>query len=337
MPATLITGGTGLIGSAIARRLLARGDEVVLLDIVPSEQRVTALREEFPDSTVHVVRGDVTALGSLLDLVARHDVGAVVHLASMLGPDSDADPGLAARVNCEGTTNVLDVARLRDLRRVVLASSIAVFGDDSTYPAETLPVDEDAPQWGAPGMRMYAAAKIYSEQLALHYAKRFGVSVAALRPSVVHGLGRRTGATSVVTKIIEDAMFGDPVTVGLGDASMNLVYVEEVADQFVALLDADAAALAAHPFYNSGGFTCSVRELADLVRSMVPDCSITVESSSERDVGGLVTAVRADRLRDVLGYTPSFATLADGVRHQMNLVRADAGLAPLEAAAQTSH
>ncbi|GLZ53516.1 NAD(P)-dependent oxidoreductase [Actinomycetospora sp. NBRC 106378] len=330
MPATLITGGTGLIGSAIARRLLARGDDVVLLDVMPSPERISALRTDFPDGSVEVARGDVTALGSLLDLVQRHQVDAIVHLASMLGPDSDADPGFATRTNCEGTTNVLDIARLRGLRRVVLASSIAVFGDDSCYAPADLPLREDAPQWGAPGMRMYSAAKIYCEQLARHYTRRFGVSVTALRPSVVHGQGRRSGATSVVTKVIEDAMFDEPVTVGLGNASMSLIYVEEVADQFVALLDADPAVVAEHPFYNSGGFTCGVRDLAEVVRSILPDAQITVEPSAERDVGGLVTAVRGDLLGEVLGHTPRFATLADGVLHQMNLVRSQSGLPPLE-------
>ena len=330
MPSTLITGGTGLIGSAVARRLLARGDRVVLLDILPSPDRVSALRAEFPDGAVEVLRGDVSALGSLVALVHQHDVTAVVHLASMLGPDSDADPGLAARVNCEGTTNVLDVARLCDLRRVVLASSIAVFGPDSSYPE--LPLDEHAPQWGAPGMRMYAAAKIYAEQLARHYASRFSASVATLRPSIVHGIGRRTGATSVVTRLIEDAMFGEPLTVGLGDARMSLIYVEEIADQFLALLDAPADLVAQHPFFNSGGFTCTVKDLADVVRELVPEAQITVEPSTARDVGGLVSAVRGDLICDVLGHTSRYATVADGVRHQMNLVRAAAGLPALESA-----
>lgn len=323
MSTILITGGTGLIGTAVARRLLARGDHVVLLDILPSPERVQSLEREFPDSTVEVARGDVAALGSLLDLVRTHGVESVVHLASMLGPDSDADPGQAARVNCEGTTNVLDVARLLDLRRVVLASSIAVYGPDGAYSREAFPLREDAPQWGAPGMRMYAAAKIYGEQLAQHYAARFGVSVTALRPSVVHGLGRRTGATSVVTKLIEDVLQG-PVTVGLGDARMSLVYVEEVADQFLALLDADADRLREHPFFNTGGFDCSVSELAELVRQEIPGAEIAVEPSEQRDVGGLVSSVSGDLIREVLGYEPRFATLLDGVRHQMALAGASA-------------
>jgi nucleoside-diphosphate-sugar epimerase len=320
VPTVLVTGGTGLIGAAVAKRLLARGDGVVLLDILPSAERVQSLEQEFPNSTIEIARGDVATLGSLLDLVQTHRVDALVHLASMLGPDSDADPGQAARVNCEGTTNVLDVARLLKLRRVVLASSIAVYGPDSLYPATAFPLREDAPQWGAPGMRMYAAAKIYAEQLAQHYASRFGVSVTALRPSVVHGQGRRTGATSVVTRLIEDVLDG-PVTVGLGNARMNLVYVEEVAAQFIALLDADADLLREHPFFNTGGFDCSVSELAELVRQEVPGADITVRSSDERDIGGLASSVSGDLIRDVLGYETRFPTLLDGVRHQMSLVR----------------
>ncbi|GAB2929092.1 NAD-dependent epimerase/dehydratase family protein [Rhodococcus aerolatus] len=319
MTTTLITGGTGLIGATVADRLLARGDGVVLLDILPSPSREAALRRKFPEGQLHVARGDVTALASLLDLAEAQDVDAVIHLASMLGPDSDADPGLAASINCAGTTNVLDLARLRGLQRVVIASSIAVYGDDSRYTAEDFPLREDSPQWGAPGMRMYSAAKIYGEQLAQHYRDRFGVSVAALRPSVVHGLGRRNGATAVVTKIIEDAALGEPVTAGLGDARMSLIYVEEVADQFLALLDADPDVLKQHTFFNTGGFACTVRELASVVTDMVPEARITVESSTQRDVGGLASEVSGELIADVLGYKPRYPTLADGVRHQMDL------------------
>ena len=322
MAATLLTGGTGLIGTAVADRLLARGDEVVLIDVLPSEERVGRLRALHPNGQVTVVRGDVATLASLMDVVRSQGVTSIVHLASMLGPDSDDNPAGAARVNCEGTTNVLDAARLHGLSRVVLASSIAVYGSDDCYTADQLPLSEDAPQWGAPGMRMYAAAKIYTEQLARHYAERFGVSAVGLRPSVVHGPGRRTGATSVVTRVIEDSVSAEPVTVGLGDARMSLVYVDEVAEQFLALLDAPDNAFHEHRFFNTGGFTCTVRELAELVRRLLPAADITVHPSAERDIGGLATEVSGELLRATVGYQPRFRTLEEGVVHQMDVLRA---------------
>lgn len=321
MTATLITGGTGLIGAAIAGRLLACGAEVVLVDVLPSAQRVATLTEQFPQGRLTVAGGDVATLAPLMELVQRHDVSSIVHLASMLGPDSDANPAGAARVNIEGTTNVLDAARLAGLRRVVLASSIAVYGSDSSYDANQLPLTENAPQWGAPGMRMYAAAKIYMELLAQHYATRFGLSVVSLRPSIVHGPGRRTGATSVVTRIIEDGLSGDPVTVGLGDARMSLIYLEEVADQLVALLDAPESSFTDDRSFNSGGFTCTVRELAQLVQRLRPGTQINVMPSAERDVGGLVSSVSGQLLRDRIGYRPRFQSLEEAVLHQMGTVR----------------
>jgi UDP-glucose 4-epimerase len=320
--ATLITGGTGLIGETLAGRLLSRGDDVVLLDILPNQARIDRLEAGGPPGRLIVVRGDVTALAELQALVARHDVDAIVHLASLLGPESDANPGRAVRVNCEGTTNVLDAVRLAGLRRIVLASSIAVYGPNTAYPTEDLPLSEDAALWGAPGMRMYAAAKMYGEQLAHHYLDRFGVSVAALRPSIVHGPGRRGGATDVVTALIEDSARGRPVSIGLGDAEMSLVSVEEVADQFLALLDTHHDSLAERHVYNSGGFTTTVRGLADLVRELDPTADITVASSVERDVGGLATRVSGEALLSTIGYVPRFDSLAAAIREQMETARA---------------
>lgn len=320
--ATLITGGTGLIGETLAGRLLTRGDDVVMLDVLPNQTRIDRLEASGHAGRLIVVRGDITALAELQSIVMRHDVDAIVHLASLLGPESDANPGRAVRVNCEGTTNVLDAVRLAGLRRVVLASSIAVYGPNSAYRAEDLPLSEDAALWGAPGMRMYAAAKMYGEQLAHHYMDRFGVSVAALRPSIVHGPGRRGGATDVVTALIEDSARGGPVSIGLGDAEMSLVSVEEVADQFLALLDAHHDILVERHVYNSGGFTTSVRELADLVRELEPTADITVASSVERDVGGLATRVSGKALVSSVGHVPRFDSLAAAVRDQMETARA---------------
>ena len=67
---------------------------------------------------------------------------------------------------------------------------------------------------------------------------------------------------------------GEPATVGFGDALVSLVYVEDVADEFLALLDADPRVLARRRFFNTGGDTCTVRELAAIVKRILPAARI---------------------------------------------------------------
>src|SRR5215468_7796315 len=84
---TLITGGTGLIGSALAEKLLTRGERVVLFDAAPAETRLALLRAH--GDNLHVVRGDVQSLAELVDAIRKHRVDAVVHLAFVLGGEGN--------------------------------------------------------------------------------------------------------------------------------------------------------------------------------------------------------------------------------------------------------
>jgi nucleoside-diphosphate-sugar epimerase len=325
---TLITGGTGLIGSRIAERLLRDGERVILFDVAPVAERVDPLKEKFGD-LLAVEKGDVFAFGSLGEAVRRYEVSRMVHLAYLLGAESNANPGLATQVNVVGTVNVLDVARLFDVRRVVMASSIAVYGRDSMYPPESLPLQEDAPPYVAPGVPIYGAGKVYMEHLAAHYSDRYGIEAVGLRPSIVYGPGRRTGATGWVVVLIEDPALGRAVSVGFGDARMSLIYVEDVADQFVALLNAPSDRFDRHRFFNTGGDTCTMRELADVVRSIIPQASIEVTGSEEKDLAGLAASVTDRNLEQIVGHKRRFAPLEEGVRAHMNVVRDQAGLPPV--------
>jgi nucleoside-diphosphate-sugar epimerase len=320
---TLITGGTGLIGVALAERLLARGERVVLFDVAPADGRVRELRE-VGGERLQVVRGDVLALVDLLEAGRRHGATALVHLAYVLGAESNTTPELATRVNILGTTNVLEAARFTGAERVLLASSIAVYGSDDQYPREQLPLGEDVPLWVARGLPIYGGGKAYLEHLGRHYAERYGLTVAGLRPSIVYGWGRQRGASAFTGELVDRAVAGEPVSVGAGDAQVSLVYVEDVAEQFLALLKADPACFARHRFFNTGGDTCAVRELAETVGRLLPAARIEVRSAGERDLAGLAASVSDRALVEEVGVRRKFAPLAVGVQAHIAMARARA-------------
>lgn len=325
---TLITGGSGLIGASLAEKLLARGDRVVLFDLAVAEWRIGRLREQHGDRLV-VVRGDVQSLVALLDAVRGHRVRAIVHLAYLLGVECNRVPDLATRVNVLGTVNALEAARLSGVERVLLASSIAVYGADGRYRPDELPVGEDVPLHVASGLAIYGGGKLYLEHLAATYAEQYGVTTGGLRPSIVYGWGRERGTSAFTGELIDRAATGQPARADFGDARVSVVYVEDVASQFLALLDADARVFARRRFFNTGGDTCTVRELAAVVLRLIPGARVEVASAGERDIAGLTASVSDRSLEEAVGYKRRFTPLEVGVSAQIAVARARAGLPPL--------
>lgn len=322
----LITGGTGLIGSRMAERLLDEGNQVVLLDRMPDQSRVDDLQARH-GNRVRVIQGDVLSFANLGDAMREGPVDAVVHLAYMLGSESNAQPQAATEVNVVGTVNVLETARLLGVERVVMASSIAVYGADDDYRADELPLREHVATHGARDLPVYGGGKLYLEKLAQHYRNAYGMLVVGMRPAVVYGWGRKTGATGWMSALVEGPALGRAASVGFGDARICLVYVDDVAEQFIALLKAPRDAFDDTWFFNTGGDTSTVREVAELVRELVPGAVIDVTSDGERDLYGLAASLSDAGIEALSGYKRRFAPLRSGIQEYVETTRrhAEAG------------
>ncbi|MBI3325569.1 MAG: NAD(P)-dependent oxidoreductase [Nitrospinae bacterium] len=314
--AIMITGGTGFIGAHLAHRLLDMGETVVLFDASPDRQAVHDMSER-----VTLVRGDVTALQDVLHAVKAHGVDRIVHLAYILGPENEQNPPRAIQINCMGTNNVFEVARLERLRRVVWASSVAVYGPRSFYGKESL--DEyDPPN----PTRVYGACKLLNEHLAEHYFQQFNVEHMALRPSVVYGPGRLRGSAQFMQAWLEDAALGGKVYIPSGAEQDTWSYIEDVAEAF--LLAVRAEVLPPHRIFNIGGDFRSRRELGDYLRALLPDAQ--VEIGSEAIAGGYRSARHLNRrLTDALGFRVQWG-LERGVKATLNWARRRAGLPPVD-------
>ena len=314
--AIMITGGTGFIGAHLARRLVGVGEMVVLFDAQPDLLAVRDLVER-----VAIVRGDATALQDLLHAVQRHRVDRLVHLAYIVGPENEQNPPRAIQINCVGTNNVFEVARLEGLRRIVWASSIAVYGPRSYYGKEAL--DEyDPPN----PTRVYGACKLFNEQLAEHYFQQFSIEHIALRPSVVYGPGRLRGSAQFMQEWIEQAALGGHVEIPSGDEQDTWSYVEDVAEAF--FLAVRAAALPAHRIFNIGGDFRSRREVGEYLQRLVP--AAQVEIGTGTTAGGYRSVRHLNgRLAEALGFRPQWP-LERGVKATVNWARTRAGLQPVE-------
>ena len=325
MTTTLIT-GAGLIGCLTARLLADRGDSVVLLDKRPHREAVASVLGA--DSRVALIEADVTDFDSLRALAEQHQVKSVVHTAALLSTAIRRTPLAGVQVNVMGCANLLELARVRALRRVVLASSATV-----AYPA--FPAHDAArePSGIAEDFALrflthrptsiYAATKCFNEQLALLYRDLYGVSAVALRYGAVIGAwdGPQTSVPGrLLSRLIgagqrgHPALIDDPLLAWRGGE--EFVDARDCATANVAALDAAAPA---QGVYNVGsGEASRFDDVVTAVRALHPrlQVQLTVEPSGGfagfphlRPAPSDISAAARE-----LGWAPRHQ-LADSVRH----------------------
>jgi nucleoside-diphosphate-sugar epimerase len=307
----LITGGTGFLGSHLTRHLVVEKgrDDLVVFDNLPAVDRIADVADR-----VRVVRGDVLEVQSLLEAMKRHDVDRVIHLAYLAG--GEVDPGRAipyVRVQCLGTTNVFEAARIHGIKRVVNASSVAVYGRPRGGPA-----DEDAPVFPN---RPYAACKAWSEQMSEMF-NGWGMEIVNLRVASSMGvgrLGRATLAQGLTHERVsfmaapEQAVLGRPVTMPPDAQLCDFVHVHDTAEAFWCALEAPRVP---HHVYNLRAEQRPVGAITAAIRRLVPEAQITVS----RESIGELQLMNNDLLVEELGFAPRY-TIETGVQQYVNEVR----------------
>jgi len=267
----LVIGGTGFIGPRLIRRLVARGEAVVCMDLNPGAASFTDVALQAP-----VIRGDVTRFEDVMRTVLEVKPDRLVNLAYGLGA-GEGNPHQVMLLDVLGMDNCFEAARLGGVRRVVYASSIAVSGQQRHF-GDRL-VTEDDPTYGT---SQYAMHKIFNEFQARKYIKNYGMSITGVRPANVTGPDKVRGSTDHV-QLMTEAARGKPVHLPRKGLMRLLIHVEDIAEVFTRVLLADAPR---HDLYNSGGVPVSLGELADIVRQFLPDAQITFAEEGGREESG---------------------------------------------------
>ncbi len=271
----LITGAKGCIGSWIVKSLVERGDCPWIFDSDPSSHRLQAILSDDHLGRVHFIRGDVTEFEELDRAVAENGITHLVHLAALQVPACAANPLLGGKVNVMGTLNVFEVAKRRKdlVRRVVYASSVAVYGSDEFYGGGT--VLENAVL--RPGTH-YGVFKMCNEGTARVYYSSDGVSSAGLRPWAVYGVGRDQGMTSEPTKAIKSALLGRPYTIHF-TGGVDLHYVRDTARDFIRCAEAD---LPGARVYAVRGAVVEVDEFVDTLEKVAPGARKLIRAEGKK-------------------------------------------------------
>jgi nucleoside-diphosphate-sugar epimerase len=300
------------------RRLVDRGHDVATMDINTSSPMLEPLKGQ-----VEVMRGDVTLFDDVIDAIIQTKPDRIINLAYLLGfrPDgvTDAqDPHYAMRINVLGMDNCFEAARLCGVKRVIYASSLAVYGRQSFYGER--PLTEDDVRMGS---GVYSASKIFNEHQAEWYNKAFDMQITGIRPANVTGPDKVRGSMDHVLCITEPAR-GNPVKFPYRDSMRLPIHVDDISEIFVRVSLSEKPQ---HAVYNSGGETIAMGDIAALVQKYLPDAQI----SFDKETGGreLSGNYMMDNSRLVQEFEYDLAPYAQRVLEIINDVRREEGLSPV--------
>jgi len=260
----LVTGGAGFIGSHLVSALLARGDAVRVLDNFSSGRRENLAGLSAPGRArrLEVLEGDVRDERGVAEAVRGVEI--VFHQAAFVSvPASLERPQECFEVNARGTCVVLEAARRAGVRRVVLASSAAVYGD-----APALPLAEETPLCP---LSPYAASKQVNEMYASLYTRLFDLEVVALRYFNVFGPRQRPDSmyAAAVPLFIQCLRGGEAPTVfGDGLQTRDLIFVADVAR--ANLIAAEHPAAPGQVFNICSGRPTRLLDLLDILYRFFP-------------------------------------------------------------------
>jgi UDP-glucose 4-epimerase len=250
---TLVTGGAGFIGSNLVDALVARGDEVAVIDDISTGKRENL--EGALANGAELIELDVRDAAAVADAVGRVRPEVIFHLAAQIDVrKSVADPANDSRVNVEGTINVLSAARAAGVRRLINTSTGgAIYGEGQIIPApEDHPVAPESP---------YGLSKFCAENYCALFTRLHGLSTVSLRYGNVYGprqdpLGEAGVIAIFCGKLLEG---GRPKIFGDGKQTRDYVFVGDVVDANLRAAESDVTG----PFNVGRGVQTSVLDIVE--------------------------------------------------------------------------
>ncbi len=284
----IVTGGAGFIGNNIVKKLVARGDDVTVID------NLNTGKEENLKSVIDKITflKDSILNRELLEKQSQN-IDGIFHQAALASvQDSFSKPDEYHDVNVNGTENILKLAKKNDFR-VVYASSSSVYGNPERIPIKES--DEKNP------INPYAETKLKQDQLAIKYSE-IGVKVIGLRYFNVFGKGQSKEYAGVLKLFLERIRDKLPPKInGDGTQFRDFVYVEDVADANIMSMDSDIN----HGFYNVGTNTSIT--ILDLAKTIIKSSGLDIQPIFGPALKGDVqrTIANIDLIKEEIGWEPT--------------------------------
>ncbi|MBE7554836.1 MAG: SDR family oxidoreductase [Anaerolineales bacterium] len=306
MALCLVTGGAGFIGSHLVEALLAQGQQVRVLDNLSTgrQANLAGVMDQ-----IEFIEGTIEDQTTVARAVAGVEV--IFHLAAIVSvPQSMAEPAQTELINTLGTLNLLEAGRTAGVRRLVLSSTCAIYGDDPTLPkTETM-----RPQPKSP----YAVSKLAAEHYCQIFWEAFGLETVVLRYFNVFGPRQDpsspySGVISIfVNKLSQGAV---PTIFGDGRQTRDFVFVEDVVR---ANLLAATVPQAVGSTLNIGtGYPISIRQLFEALRQIFA-CEVAPTYGPARSGDILHSYADPSQAKAILGWKPQ-VTLETGLKYLVTI------------------
>jgi UDP-glucose 4-epimerase len=305
----LVTGGAGFIGSNLVDALLARGDEVTVVDDLSTGRRENL--EQALANGAALEELDIRDADAVSDVVGRTRPDAIFHLAAQIDVrKSVADPAWDARINVEGTANVLGAAQKHGVPRLVNTSTGgAIYGEGRQIPApEDHPIAPEAP---------YGLSKFCAEQYCEIFTRLHGLSTVSLRYGNVYGPRQDPlGEAGVIAIFCGKLLEGGRATIfGDGKQTRDYVYVDDVVEANLRAAESDAGGA-----INIGlGKEKSVLDIVAVLNEHAPD-GFEPDHAPERPGEVQRIALDPSRAREAFGWEAQ-VELEDGLKRTLDSLR----------------
>ena len=264
----MVIGAVGQIGSELTLALREKygSDNVVAVG------RKTAPSDELKNSGPFEF-ADANDKESIEKLIKKYNIDTIHHLAAILSGTGEKNPELAWKVNMDGLKNVLDLARDYKLARVIVPSSIAVFGPGT-------PLDNTPQQTILRPSTIYGVTKVAGELLCDYYYTKWGVDVRGMRfPGLISwktppGGGTTDYAVAIYYEAVKHKKYNCFVE---ERTILPMMYMPDAIKCHIDLQEADGSKLRFRNAYNVTAFSFNVKQLADSIRKYIPELEVTYE------------------------------------------------------------
>lgn len=260
----LVTGGAGFIGSYIVEMLVKYGAHVTVLDNLSTGNLTNIAHVK---DNITFIEGSITDMQTCLE--TTRNKSHIFHLAAFISvPQSLEEPDICHTINVNGTFNLLEAARIHNVKRFVFSSSSAVYGPALEICDEQTPCNPTSP---------YGFSKLIGEYLCKQYAVNFGIETVCMRYFNVYGDRQNPNGqyAAVVAKFKDNMKHNKPITIfGDGLQTRDFIPVEQVAHTNLMLGMLPGKSISGEIFNVATGRSVSVIELFDLLKKEFPSYSL---------------------------------------------------------------
>ena len=251
----LVTGGAGFIGRYIVKFLIENGNVVTIFDNFSNSSKKSI--SDLIDIGVKVIEGDITKPIEILNAVKNHEI--VIHLAAKISvQESIRNPSETFRVNVDGTKNVLHACEKNNIKKLIVASSAAVYG-------ESLPNIKLTEKSKTNPISPYGQSKVKMEQIIKNFVSKHNINCIVLRFFNIYGVGQSDEYAGVITKFIKKINQNKPLEIfGDGLQTRDFVSVYDIINLIHNVISNDKSGT-----YNiASGKIVTIKELAEMIISI---------------------------------------------------------------------